>query len=65
MLQNINEIKEELFYKPSDLANLFDCHESTITRKCQSKQIISKNIGTEKRSTWRILWKDLLKYLKN
>jgi len=55
MLQNINEIKEELFYKPSDLANLFDCHESTITRKCQSKQIISKNIGTEKRSTWRIL----------
>lgn len=65
MLQNIDDIKKENFYKPWQIANLLEVHESTITRKCQSGLLKAKNIGTEKRATWRVLGKDLLDYLNN
>jgi len=63
MIQNINEIKHEELYKPNEIAILLDVHESTITRKCQSWVLKATNVGTEKRSTWRIFWIDLLNYL--
>lgn len=65
MLNSINEIKEENFYKPWEIANLLEVHESTITRKCQSGLLKAKNVGTEKRATWRVLGSDLLNYLNN
>lgn len=65
MIKNINDIQADNLYKPSEIALFLDVHESTVTRKCQNWTIIAKNVGTEKRSTWRIIWKDLLNYLTN
>lgn len=59
----VSEIKEDEIYRLPVIAEMLDVHHSTLIRKCHSWDIKASNLWTEKKASFRILWKDLLDFL--
>jgi hypothetical protein len=61
---NIKDVKEDEFYNLPEIALMLWIHRSTLTRKCHSGILKASNIWTEERAIWRVIWKDLINYIK-
>ena len=60
-----NDIKADEYYNLAETALMLNVHQSTLSRACNNKKLKCINIWTEKRSTFRVLWKDLLDFINN
>lgn len=60
---HLEDVKSEEWYSLHEISLMLNVVHSTMSRRCHSWLIKATNIWTEKKAQFRILWKDLLKYL--
>lgn len=64
--KNINEgimINPTHYYSVSEVATIAKVSQQTIRSWCNTGKLSAKNIGTEKRKTFRVHWEDLINFL--